>query len=93
MLCLFSYAGSHHTARQTGWFKVPRPQRETTIQIRSPEEGESYWTQYTIIQSYSTVQLRVTLSCVRPASCVILTCELCRRCFLVFVTLHLNHQI
>ena len=39
MLCLFSCAGSHHTARQTGWFKVPRSQRETTIQIRSSEEG------------------------------------------------------
>ena len=50
MLCLFSCAGSHHTARQTGWIKVPRPQRETTIQIRSSEEGEEYWTQYTIIQ-------------------------------------------
>ena len=56
MLCLFSYAGSHHTARQTGWFKVLRPQRETTIQIRSSEEGEeSYWTQYTITQ-YCTAQ-------------------------------------
>ena len=53
MLCL--YAGSHHTARQTGWFKIPRPQRETTIQIRSPEEGESYWTQYTIILYSSDV--------------------------------------
>ena len=56
MLCLFSYAGSHHTARQTGWFKVPRPKRETTIQIRSSEEGEeSYWTQHTIILYSSDV--------------------------------------
>ena len=31
------------------------------------------------IQSYSTVQLRVTLACVRLTSCVILTCD----CFVV----------
>ena len=38
-------------------FKVPRPQREATIQIRSSEEGEeSYWTQYTIVL-YCTAQM------------------------------------
>ena len=68
MLCLFSCAGSHHTARQTGWFKVPRPQRETTIQIRSPEEGEEYWTQYTIILYSSDVGQHLLVSDSRVVS-------------------------